>query len=112
MSLLLALPARRTYLSLSAESVRSLDRLIAAAAPKMETLLQGLELSAVQSPLIKVKLDLFHTLTAQAGDAGGRRRLEEFRSICFDVLTPEQVGAMLRAANPELFKEPDAGAKP
>lgn len=109
--LLISLSYRRSFHELSGEAVRSLDRLIGAAAPRMEDLVAGLELSETQLAAATKRLDALK-IDPATGPAKDSHRLQMFRSLCFDVLTPEQVGAMLRNANPRLFKEPAPGSGP
>lgn len=82
------------------EAFASMDRQLAQAAPKMESLLEGLNLSGEMKVGAATRTRGLPKAGTEAGDGA---RLEALRSIFNDVLGDEQRAALLRGARPDLF---------
>jgi hypothetical protein len=90
---IIAVSARRSFLDASGDAARSFDRLVAAAAPAMDSLLEKVNLSAEQRAAVGARLED----AKRTGNPAARAAA--LRAICLDVLTPEQAAELLRSAN-------------
>ncbi len=87
----ISLSLRRAFVDLSGDADRSLQRQVAAAAPKLETLLKGLDLTTDQQAKIGPKL-------RSLAKSDAKTQIEIAWDIGANDLTPDQLAAVLKAA--------------
>jgi hypothetical protein len=99
---------RRYLATTTTEASAALDRQLLAAAPRTGELLTAINAPGEMKTGASAKL---RGVPAGDTDEAKAKRLEAMHGVFFDVLTPAQRQAFLKAASPRLF-DPPAGAAP